>query len=102
MCNNPDSEVARAGFSAVSVAGEAATGTWLGGAHRARRGGRPGLVAGRVAPLEWEELGLLDLHGGKGRRDCETLLGMGFLSQPLQMRSQSQLHRGTLLTLDSS
>lgn len=66
MCTNPDSKLARArGVSRVSMAGEAATGIWLGGACRARWGGRLGPVAGRVAPMEWEELGLLDSHGGK-------------------------------------
>lgn len=42
-------------------AGEATTGILLGGVCRA--GWEAG--AGRVAPVQWEELGLLDLHGGK-------------------------------------
>jgi len=81
MCRSPSCNLAGIrGFPPVSKWGEAAAGLWSGGACRARwvRAQGLGLVAGRVAPAEREDLRLLDSHGGRGRRDHETLLGNGF------------------------
>lgn len=104
MCFNPSSNLAGTrGVAPFPKAGRSCCRNLGGRSVQGQLGhgpGRPGLVAGRVAPVERELHGLLDLSGGQRRRDCGTLLGMGFLSRPLQMGMQGQLHRETQ-TFDS-